>query len=51
MGMLSDTGGMASTIIIVFSYLVYPIVAFSYHLKALKSLYLADSNDPYLFTT
>ena len=51
MGVLSDTGGMASTIIIIFSYIVYPVVAFSYNLKALKSLYLADSDDPYLFST
>ena len=49
MGVLSDTGGMASTIIIIFSYIVLPIVGFSYNLKALKNLYLADSDDPYLF--
>ena len=51
MGVLSDTGGMASTIIIIFGYIVYPAVAFSYNLKALKRLYLADSDDPNIFTT
>lgn len=51
MGVLSDTGGMASTIIIIFSYIVYPVVAFSYNLKALKRLYLADTDDPYFFST
>jgi hypothetical protein len=51
MGVLSDTGGMASTIIIIFSYIVLPVVSFSYNLKAMKSLYLADSDDPFLFLT
>ena len=49
MGVLSDCGGMASAVIIVFSYIVQPAVSFSFTLKALKRLYMADTQDSNLF--